>query len=116
MSSNLIMLGWNRAVNGREALSGQLFQEFTQYLGGLQQTGTIQSFETVLLGAHGGDLNGFFLIRADSAALNGLESSEEWVSYVTRAGMVLEGLGVVRGATGELVMDWMERWNRLLAA
>jgi hypothetical protein len=31
--------------------------------GGLQLQGTIKSFDTVFLDPHGGDLNGFFLIR-----------------------------------------------------
>jgi len=107
-------MGWDRPVAGREAQSSELFQEFLQYLGGLQQAGTIQSFETVLLSPHGGDLNGFFLIRGDAASLAATESSEEWMTYVTRGGQVLEGLGVVRGATGEMVMQWMDRWGRLL--
>ncbi len=37
------------------------------------------------------------------------------MTYVTRAGLVLEGLGVVLGATGELVAEWMNRWNRVLS-
>lgn len=115
MSTNVIFMGWDRPVAGREAQAGQLFQECLQYLGGLQQAGTIQSFETVLLGPHGGDLNGFFLIRGETAKLDALQSSEEWMSYTTRGGLALEGLGVVRGATGELVMTWMDLWNKILA-
>lgn len=114
MSTNLIFMGWNRPATGREAQGGQLFQEFSQYLGGLQQAGTIQSSETVLLNPHGGDLNGFFLIRGDSTKLDALQSSEEWQTYVTRGGMLMEGLGTVRGATGEKVMEWMNLWTNLI--
>lgn len=116
MGTNVIFMGWNRPVAGREAQSGQLFQEFLQYLGGLQQTDTIQSFETVLLSPHGGDLNGFYLIRGESTKLDALQASEEWLTYVTRGGMVMEGLGVVRGVTGELVMEWMNLWNKVIPA
>jgi hypothetical protein len=115
MSTNAIFMGWNRPAVGREAQAGQLFQEVLQYLGGLQQAGTIQSFEPILLGPHGGDLNGFFLIRGETARLDALESSDEWMSYITRGGMALEGLGVVRGAAGELVMAWMDLWSKLAA-
>ena len=110
MSSNVIFFGWNRSIPGRERLSAQHFQDFLQYLGGLQQTGKIQSFETVLLGSHGGDMNGFFLIRGDNAQLDALQASNEWLAHQTRAGLHLEGSGSIRGVTGEMVMDWMNVW------
>lgn len=85
-----------------------------QYLGGLQQAGTIQSFEPVFLSPHGGDLNGFILIRGESAKLDALQSNVDWRTYVTRAGLVLEGQGVVRGVTGELVMEWMALFQKAI--
>lgn len=116
MSSNVIFMGWNRPTPGREALSAELFQETLQYLGGLQQAGTIQSFQPVLLAAHGGDLNGFILIQGDSAQLDALASSDEWFGQVTRAGLRLDGFGVIRGATGDLLMEWMARWSSSIPA
>lgn len=56
MSSNVIFIGWDRTIPGRERIGAEHFAEFMQYLGGLQQKGTIQSFEGVLLDPHGGDL------------------------------------------------------------
>ena len=114
MSSNVIFMGWNRSVPGREAMSAEHLQEVLQYLGGLQQAGAIESFQPVLLSAHGGDLNGFILIQGDSAQLDAVASSEEWMAHVTRGGLHLEGLGVVRGATGDLLMEWMARWSMLI--
>jgi hypothetical protein len=114
MGTNVIFVGWNRSVAGREPQSAQLFQEFVQYLGGLQQAGTIQSFETVLLSPHGGDLNGFFLIRGESTNLDALQSSEEWLTHVTRSGLLLEGVGAVRGVTGQMVMEWMNLWSKVI--
>jgi hypothetical protein len=55
-----------------------------QYLGGLQQKGSIKSFDTVFLNPHGGDLNGFILIRAESGQLDALMSSADWVRHMTR--------------------------------
>ncbi len=81
MSSNIIFFGWNRPIPGREKLSGAHFQEFAQYLGGLQQSGTIQSFEAVLLDPHGGDLNGFFLIRGEPAKLDAVMASDAWHTH-----------------------------------
>jgi hypothetical protein len=116
MNANVLMMGWNRPVNGREETAGQLFQEFTRYLGGLQQAGQIRSFDTVLLNPHGGDLNGFFLIRGADGEIDALASSEEWMTYMTRAGVTLEGVGVVRGATGNMVGQWMDVWNKVITS
>jgi hypothetical protein len=116
MSYNVIFMGWNRPVPGREALTAEYFQESLKYLGELQQAGTIQSFQTVLLNPHGGDLNGFMLILGESTKLDALAVSEEFQASVTRSGLLLEGFGAVRGATGELVMEWMARWAAAIPA
>jgi hypothetical protein len=116
MSSNVVFVGWDRSIPGREALSAAHFQEFAQYIGGLQQTGAVQSFEAVLLDPHGGDLNGFFLIRGEPAKLDAVMSSDAWGTHITRAGMHLNGVGAIRGATGESVIERMAIWSRLIPA
>lgn len=114
MSSNLVLFGWSRSIPGRERLSAEHFGQFVAYLTGLQQKGTIQSFDTVFLDPHGGDLNGFFLIRGEPGKLDGLISSSEWVTHMTRALLHLEGSGAVRGLTGELVAGRMDLWSKLI--
>ena len=116
MSSNLVFFGWDRPIPGRETVSAAHFQEFVQYLGGLQQSGTIQSFEAVFLDPHGGDLNGFFLIRGEPAKLDTVMASDAWHTHLTRGGLHLDGLGAIRGATGELVMARMALWSKLIPA
>jgi hypothetical protein len=110
MSTEVIFYGWNRSVPGREQVSAAHFQEYLGYLGELQQNGDIDSFEVVLLGPHGGDLNGFFLIRGNNDQLNALQASDAYLNHVVRGGLHLEGAGAIRGVTGEGVMDWMNRW------
>jgi hypothetical protein len=114
MKTNAILVGWNRPIPGREAQSAGLFQEFLQYLTGLQQAGKIQYFEPVLLSPHGGDLNGFILIHGDTGQLDALEADDDWFTFVTRAGLVLDGNGVVRAASGELVTEWMTAWAKVM--
>ena len=116
MSYNLIFMGWNRAIPGREPLAGQLFQEVLQYLAGQQQAGKIDSFEPVILSPHGGDLNGFVLVRGDAAQLSALSANEEWQDHMTRATMNLDGFGVVWGAIGETIAVQMARWNKFIPA
>ena len=111
MSSSVILFGWNRSIPGREKVSAGHFDEFVKYMGGLQQKGAIQTFDIVFLDAHGGDLNGFFLIRGETAKLDTLVSTTEWITHITRATLHLEGSGVIRGVTGDEIMTRMSIWT-----
>jgi hypothetical protein len=111
MSYNAVFMGWNRAIPGREAAAGQLFTEVVQYLAGLQGAGQIDSFEPVMLTPHGGDLNGFILIRGSAEKLGAMMVSSEWASFNTRGSLLLDGPGSVTAATGDLLMDWMKAWT-----
>ena len=108
MSKDVIFVGWDRAVPGREKTGAALFQEYLQYLGGLKAAGSIDSFEVVLLTPHGGDLNGFFLIRGERSKLDDLVVSKEWFTFTTRSGQLLEGVGTIRGVCDEGVMEWFQ--------
>jgi len=114
MASNVVVFGWKRSIPGREKVSGQHFEEFVKYLGSLQQKGAIQAFEIVFLDTHGGDLNGFFLIKGDSAKLDALISTTEWITHITRASLHLDGSGVVRGVTGNEVLERMALWTSVI--
>ena len=116
MSTHVVFFGWNRSIPSREKTSAAHFQEFIGYLGELQKRGTIQSFDTVFLDAHGGDLNGFILLRGESGKLDQMIASTEWVTHTTRAQMHLEGVGVTRGVSGDLVTERMNLWTGLLPA
>lgn len=111
MSSNVFLFGWDRSIPGREKISATHFDEFVKYLGGLQQKGTIQEFDVVFLDSHGGDLNGFFLIKGEPSKLDALVSTTDWVTHITRAQFHLEGVGAIRGVTGEEVMNRMAIWK-----
>jgi hypothetical protein len=116
MSSNVIFFGWNRSIPGRERMSAEHFQSFGEYLATQQRKGVIQAFEPVFLDPHGGDLNGFFLIRGDSAKLDGLIGTDEWKTHTIRAMVHLDKAGTVRGAAGDLVQKRMETWLKEIPA
>jgi hypothetical protein len=101
MADAAIFIGWGPTVRGREQQALQLFDEVIQYYVGLQQQGEVESFEPVLLEAHGGDLNGFLLIRGDRDKLNRLRDSEEFLRFNSRAALTVENFGVVRAFIGE---------------
>jgi len=116
MSKNVVLFGWKRSVPGRESLSAVHFPEILEYLGGLQAQGTIDSFEPVFLASHGGDLNGFILVRGTREKLDNMVGSEQWIEHHTRADYHLEGFGAVRGVTGEGVMESMQVWQKVIGS
>jgi hypothetical protein len=116
MNANAVFFGWNRSIPGRERMSGQHFTEFVQYLEGLKKQGKIQSFDAVFLNHHGGDMNGFFLIKGNSPGIQGMVASEEWATHMVRADMHLEGSGAVLGQTGDLLMKMFELWSKNIPA
>jgi hypothetical protein len=113
MERNAVFFAWNRSVPGREETSGAHFDEFVAYLGAQTQAGTIQGFDVVFLDPHGGDMNGFFLIKGEPQGISTLVSSQEWTEHMTRASLHLMGSGSVGAVTGDLVMARMEIWKKL---
>lgn len=114
MSTSVILFGWTRSIPGRESMSAAHFDEFSSYLAGCQKDGRISGFEVVFLDAHGGDLNGFFLIRGERAELDALSATNEWLSHVVRASLHLDGFGLIHGVTGEAVGERMALWKDAL--
>ncbi len=101
MATGALVIGWGSVIQGREQKSLQVFNEAIQYYARLQQQGTIESFEPVALEPHGGDLQGFLLIRGDREKLNALRTSEEFLRLNNRAALVVNNLGVITAFIGE---------------
>jgi hypothetical protein len=59
-------------------------------------------------------MNGFILIRGDSARLDEVMASDEWIKNVMRAQMHLQGAGAVRGVCGDLIGERMAMWRNLI--
>lgn len=90
-----IFVGFGGTVRGREGQAVELFNEVLAYYAGLQDEGEIESFEPVFLEPHGGDLQGFVLIRGDAEKLASLRVSEEFTQFSIRAGLIVDNFGVV---------------------
>jgi hypothetical protein len=114
MADRVLFSGWNRAVAGREQQALELFNKSIELHAKWQNEGRIESFEPVLLGAHGGDLNGFVMIKGEANKLNELREDDEFVDMMIQAGYCLEGFGVVTGYIGEALMDMFSRWSKLI--
>lgn len=61
----------------------------------------IEDFETAILEPHGGDLQGFVLLRGAEEQLAQLRVDDEFVRLSTRAGLIVEGLGVTGASLGD---------------
>jgi hypothetical protein len=96
-----VFIGWGDPIPGREAKSLEVFDEALAYWGRLQQEGQIESFEVVILYPHGGDLGGFAVLRGSGESLDQMRASDEFNRLIARAGLVVQGLGVVSAALGD---------------
>jgi hypothetical protein len=116
MADRVIFTGWTRPVVGREKQAMQLFQKATAYYSKLKTEGKIESFEQVLLMPHGGDLNGFTLIRGDAKKLAEIQDEATAVELRMEAAYCLEGYGVIVGYTGEGLTNLFPQWLKLIGS
>jgi hypothetical protein len=114
-ANNGILIGWNRVTSGKETQALALFGEAIGFWSQQQQAGTIDSFEPVFLAPHGGDLNGFFLIRGDVGKLNQMLVSDDYLAIETKASYLLEGHGVIRAYFGEEITRQMGIYQKVIS-
>ena len=110
-----LFIGWGSPRAGKEAAAGKVFEEAVAYWNGLQAAGEIESVEQVLLSAHGGDLIGFALLRGDPEKLGWLSMTPEFQRLTMRAGVCLDGVGVVSAVVDAGVMRWIGDWRGAIA-
>ena len=115
MADRVLFIGWNRPIVGREQLALQLWQKAMEYYGKLQSNGRIESFEPVLLNAHGGDLNGFVMLKGNAEKLSEIRREDPFVDLVIDAEYCLQGFGVVTGYVGEGIADIFGRWTKVIS-
>jgi hypothetical protein len=106
-----LFIGFGLPVRGRERQAVKVFTEALEYNTRLQQQGEIESFETVFLEAHGGDLNGFTLLRGDPDKLARIRTSDEFQRLTVRANLITDGFGVIGAILGEQVGTLMGVFN-----
>jgi hypothetical protein len=116
MADSVLFIGWNRARPGRERLALEAFQSALAFYGKAQADGRIESFEPVLLDLHGGDLNGFILIRGTAEKLAAFRASDEFRELLVRADMGVDGIGVVNGFAAEALQREIMRFHNAIPA
>ncbi len=112
VETNALIIGWNRAVVGRESVAAECFATTVAYYEKLQKNGKITSYEPYFLSHHGGDFNGFFVLKGTNADLDWVRSDEEFVDNIVRATHCLTNVGVIPAYTGNTIQDMMTRWTK----
>jgi hypothetical protein len=111
-----LFIGFGNPVRGRESQALELFNESIGWYSRLQEEGQIEGFEPVFLEPHGGDLNGFFLIRGEAEKLAKLRVSEEFTQFMIRAGLCVESIGVVGADMNERLQSQMAFYTEQIGA
>jgi hypothetical protein len=111
MADAALFVGWGQVVRGREKRAIQVFNEAVEYWGRLQGDGKIEDFEVVLLEPHGGDLQGFALLRGSQEQVGALRADEEFQRRTIRGDLIIESQGVIGGAVGEGIARAMAQYQ-----
>jgi hypothetical protein len=96
MAYGALFIGWGETHSGRERKAVELFMESLAYLTKLVEQGRVAFLEP-----HGGDLEGFFLVRGDLDELNTVRYEDDFQKMTVRAQAVVSSFGVVQAKTGE---------------
>ncbi len=109
-----LFIGFGAPVRGRERQAIKGFNDVFEYNSRLQQEGEIESFETVLLEPHGGELGGFILLRGDQGQLARIRTSDEFQRHITRGLLTVEHVGVVGALLGGQIVKLMTQYAEQL--
>ena len=119
MAYGALFIGWGGTHSGRERKAVELFTESLAYLTKLVEQGRVASVEPFFLEPHGGDLEGFFLVRGDLDELNKVRYEDGFQRMSVRAQAVVSSFGIVQAKTGEQLnkhMAWFTEAAREVSA
>jgi hypothetical protein len=109
MADAALFIGWGDTKAGRERHAIELFKESLAFMTRLVSEGKVASVEPFFLEPHGGDLEGFWIVRGELDELANLRVSDEFQKFAVRAQAVVNNFGVVGATTGERLnqhMSW----------
>src|SRR5215208_2183318 len=96
-----LFIGWGEVVRGREDRALEVFNETIEYYGQLQSDGRIESFDVALLEPHGGELQGFVLLRGSDEQIDTVHRDDDFQRLMTKASLIVDDLGLIPAHIGE---------------
>jgi hypothetical protein len=113
IETGALIMGWNRAVPGRENVAAELFTQVVGYYEKQVKANKLTGYEPMFLAQHGGDLNGFFILRGTHQNLSAMQTDDEFVELQLRATHCLQNYGLVPAYVGmPVIQDMMTRWTK----
>jgi hypothetical protein len=110
MATACLFIGWNRPYPGQEKEAyGFLMGEGGERLKQWKKEGWFESSEIIGITPHGGDLNGFILVKGERAKLDELRRTDDFERFSMRAARAFDRWGVVPGVTEEGMQKVMAR-------
>jgi len=95
-----LFIGWGDVVRGREDRALDVFNETVEFYGQLQADGRIEDFEVALLEPHGGELQGYAMLRGSEDQIAAIRRDEDFERLMTKASLIVDDLGVIGAAIG----------------
>jgi hypothetical protein len=95
-----LFIGWGDVVRGREDRALEVFNETIEFYGQLQSDGRIEDFEVALLEPHGGELQGFAMLRGSEDQIAAIRRDEDFERLMTKASLIVDDLGFIGAAIG----------------
>jgi hypothetical protein len=112
MKKAALFVGWGSIIPGREKQAQKVLGDAVTYCQGLQTQGRIDSFEAFFLEPHGGDLEGFVLVRGDREQIAQIRTEEEFLKSIVAVQLVHQKVGVVGAYAGEELQKIAQIWNQ----
>ncbi|MBN8942286.1 MAG: hypothetical protein J0H01_22460 [Rhizobiales bacterium] len=120
MAKGALFVGWGALIPGREKVAPGVLDEALAFLQGKRQRAEIDGFDVALLEPHGGDLEGFVLVKGDKDVLARLRVEEAFLRIIVGVQLVHQRVGVVWAHMGAemppLFALWDQQEEKLLAS
>ena len=79
-----LFIGWGEVVRGPEDRALDVFNETLELYGQLQSDGRIEDFEVALLDPHGGELQGYVMLRGSEEQIDAVRRGEDFQRLMTK--------------------------------
>jgi hypothetical protein len=96
-----LFIGWGEVVRGREDRAIDVFNETIEFYGQLQSDERIESFEVALLEPHGGELQGYVILRGSEDQIDAVRRDDDFQRLMTKASLLVDDLGLIPAYIGE---------------
>ena len=101
MADSALFIRWGETSPGRERQAVALFGESLKFLTTLVTQGRVASVEPFFLQPHGGDLEGFWIVRGERDELNKIRGEDRFQRLQILAQACVRNFGVIEAITGE---------------